>query len=109
MKPDLEYDLLNTQNIVNKCKHSDVYAQNLYSALCNNRFFYDDKEWSCSWRVAGSIVSDIRNNNEDYMVWYCSGIGANSTDGYVPESFVTDEIRLDLIKMGWVIKPYENL
>jgi hypothetical protein len=29
-------------------------------------------------------------------------------DGSVSESVVTDEIRLDLAKMGWIIKPYEK-
>jgi hypothetical protein len=26
----------------------------------------------------------------------------------VPESIVTDEISLDLMKLGWTIKPYEQ-
>jgi len=106
MKPDLEKDLFKSDTIVEKCKHSDIYSQNLYAALCNNRFFYNDEEWSCSWRYAGGIVADLRSNGEDYMDWYCSGIGGLSQN-YVGESVVTDEIRLDLMKLGWVVKPYE--
>jgi hypothetical protein len=106
MKPDLEKDLFKSDTIVEKCKHSDIYSQNLYAALCNNRFFYNDEEWSCSWRYAGGIVADLRSNGEDYMDWYCSGIG-DVNGNYVGESVVTDEIRLDLMKLGWIVKPYE--
>jgi hypothetical protein len=106
MKPDLEKDLFKSDTIVEKCKHSDVYSQNLYAALCNNRFFYNDEEWTCSWRYAGGIIADLRSNGEDYMDWYCSGIGGLNQN-YVGESVVTDEIRLDLMKLGWVVKPYE--
>lgn len=109
MKSDLEIDMLKTDWIVNKCKSSDVYAQNLYASMCNNRFFKNNEEWTCSWRVAGGIVADIRNVGEDYMTFYCSGIGSDKSDinDYVGEGFVTDEIRSDLSKIGWVIKPYE--
>jgi len=96
MKPNLELDLMKSDEIANKCIHSDIYAQNLYAALCNNRFFYGDEEWSCSWRHAGSIVSEIVGDG-DYMTYYCNG----------NEGTVTDEIRIDLMKLGWTIKPYE--
>jgi hypothetical protein len=105
-KPDLEYDLINNDRIVEKCQNSDVYAQNLYAAMCNNRFFYGDNEWSCSWRMSGGIVADIRDGGEEYIDWYCSGT-ITEIPGYVEEGFVTDEIRLDLMMMGWVVKPYE--
>jgi hypothetical protein len=94
---DLEQDLINNNTIVSKCVHSEIYCRDLYGALCNNRFFYGDKEWTCTWRMAGGIVADIIKRG-DYIDWYCSG----------NESVVTDEIRLDLIKMGWIIKPYES-
>ena len=105
MKPDLEKDLLSNQTILDKCQNSAVYSQNLYAALCNNRFFYGKEEWTCSWRMSGAIIADIRNYGEDYIHWYCSGM--INADGYVSESVVTDEIRLDLAKIGWTVKPYE--
>jgi len=60
----------------------------------------------------------------DYIDWYCSGIGS-SEDGYglsgtvpeveadgsayVTEGVVTDEIRADLLKLGWrVLDDAEN-
>lgn len=104
-EPNLEQDLLNSIEIKNKCNNSEVYSQNLYAALCNNRFYYDNKEWTCSWRYAGGLVSEINFHN-DYMDYYCSGI--SNRNGFVSEGFVTDEIRLDLIKLGWIIKPYDN-
>ena len=101
MKTNLDIDLLKSETITNKCKHSDVYSQNLYAAMCNNTFYYGKEKWSTSWRGAGGIVADIRDCGEDYIDWYCSGI--TDKPGYVPEGDVTDEIRLDLIKIGWFI------
>lgn len=76
--------------------------------------------WSCSWRYAGGIVADMQEKG-DYIDWYCSGIRDNreidddqfqqmnkenqerylETKKYVGESVVTDEIREDLLKLGW--------
>ena len=108
MDVNLEKDLFNNETIIQKCKHSEVYAQNLYAALCNNRFFYGDKEWTCSWRYAGGIVAELVGEGEGYLDYYCSGIGAGHNEGFVSEGVVTDEIRLDLMKMGWDVKPYES-
>jgi hypothetical protein len=105
MKPNLEADLFKSDTIVEKCKYSDIYSQNLYAAMANNRFFYNDEEWTCSWRMSGGIVADLRNEGESYLDFYCSGM--IDKPGYVPEGNVTDEIRLDLMKLGWIVKPYE--
>ena len=122
---NLEYDLRSTQWICDKAKASDSYAQNLYAAMCNNEFtkndvwpILSDKRWSCSWRYAGGIIADMRENG-DYIDWYCSGIRGDTaepfnptpeqielikiTDKYVSESVVTDEIKDDLLKLGWVV------
>lgn len=92
MNPNLELDLISNQKINEKCKYSPLYANDLYSSLCNNRFFYGESEWTCSWRHAGSIVAEIVGEG-DYLTYYCNG----------NEGFVTDEIRLDLMMMGWVV------
>jgi hypothetical protein len=104
-KANLEHDLIKSDYITEKCANSKSYSQNLYAALCNNLFYKNGEEWSCSWRYAGGVIADIRNKGESYIDWYCSGIGSNS-DGYVGESFVTDEIRSDLLQLGWIIKEY---
>ena len=127
-KDNMEYDLRSTQWIIDKVK-DDVYAQNLYAAMCNNDFTKNDvipilteKRWSCSWRHAGGIVADMQGKG-DYIDWYCSGIrDAKILDDdefraltkeqqehyiqgkkFVSESVVTDEIREDLLKLGWIV------
>lgn len=102
---DMEYDLRTCENIINKCKNSEKYSQNLYAALCNNIFKKEGKEWSCSWRHAGGIVANLREQG-DYIDWYCSGIGneeKNCKIDFVEEGFVIDEINSDLTNLGWTL------
>lgn len=106
---NLEHDLKSTDWIVNKVCTRDAYAQNLYAGLCNNEFtkretwaLLKDERWSCSWRYAGGIIANIRQDG-DYMDWYCSGIQSADETGYVPESIVTEEIKDDLYELGWMV------
>lgn len=129
-KDNLEYDLRSTEWILEKVRGDDVYAQNLYAAMCNNEFtkremwpILKEQKWSCSWRHAGGIVADMQQTG-DYIDWYCSGIrndsyqdDSNDTTeltieqeafrkkiaAYVPESQVTHEIDQDLYKLGWLV------
>ena len=128
-KDNMEYDLRSTEWICDKVKAYDNYAQNLYAAMCNMQFIklavipiLKDQRWSASWRHAGGIVADMREEG-DYIDWYCSGIGneeyGNGLDGtipkldedgreYVPEGQVTKEIRADLQKLGWIPVPWDD-
>jgi hypothetical protein len=128
-KDNMEYDLRSTEWICDKVKANDNYAQNLYAAMCNMQFIklavipiLKDQRWSASWRHAGGIVADMQEKG-DYIEWYCSGIGneeyGNGLDGtipkldedgreYVPEGQVTEEIRADLQKLGWVPVPWDD-
>ena len=108
MDVSLEKDLIDNQWIKDKCRTSKIYPQNLYAAMANNRFFYGDKEWTCSWRYAGGLVSELVGDGGGYLDYYCSGIGAGHNEGFVSEGVVTDEIRSDLAKIGWIVKPYES-
>jgi hypothetical protein len=114
-KNNLEYDLRSTDWIVEKVRASENYAQNLYAALCNNDFqrqdvwpVLKDQKYTCSWRYAGGIIADMRGQG-DYIDWYCSGIrGGMSYDEVlpeelVPEGTVTDEVRDDLLQLGWAV------
>jgi hypothetical protein len=119
---NMEYDLRVCDWILAKVRASDSYAQNLYAAICNNDFFKlevipilrqdpDKDYWSASWRSAGGIVANMRQEG-DYIDWYCSGIGdglgngdADGVKGYVPEGMITDEIRNDLQQLGWAVVP----
>jgi hypothetical protein len=112
---NLEYDLRSTQWILDKARGSDGYAQNLYAAMCNMQFqkldvvpILKEELWSCTWRSAGGIVADMREEG-DYINWYCSGMGEglgngdiSGVKGYVPEGVVTDEIKEDLKQLGWI-------
>jgi hypothetical protein len=118
-KNNMEYDLRSTEWILEKVRASDVYAQNLYAAICNNDFqklevipILKNQTWSASWRHSGGIVADMRQEG-DYIDWYCSGIRNDAgydpdiniafPNGYVPEKVVTDEIRADLKQLGWIV------
>jgi hypothetical protein len=44
------------------------------------------------------------------MDWYCSGMGSglgngdeDGLKGYVSESEITEEIKSDLFKLGWIV------
>jgi len=129
---NMEWDLVTTDWILEKVRGSEAYSQNLYAALCNNGFIKLDvipvlkgEEWGCSWRYAGGIVADMRQEG-DYIDWYCSGIRdigvyapakedeefteeqlarLEITKKYVPEGCITDEIRNDLQRLGWAVAP----
>lgn len=111
---NLEWDLVTTDWILEKVRASKVYAQNLYAAMCNNDFIkremwpiLKEQKWSCSWRYAGGIIADMRQEG-DYIDWYCSGIREEYGDGYVPEMTVTEEIEQDLHKLGWIVVKYNG-
>jgi hypothetical protein len=118
-KDNMEYDLRSTEWICDKVKSSDNYAQNLYAAMCNMQFIKLDvvpilknQRWSASWRYAGGIVADMRERG-DYIDWYCSGINPSYDEldvrkGFVPEGQVTDEIRKDLKRLGWVAVEWDD-
>ena len=111
---NLEYDLRSTQWICDKAKAREEYAQNIYAALCNQDWQRNDvwpllkgQTYSCSWRYAGGIVAHMREEG-DYIDWYCSGIQGEPDDdwvdlGHVPEGTVTDQIRQDLFRLGWIV------
>jgi hypothetical protein len=129
---NMEYDLLTTDWILEKVRESDIYAQHLYAAMCNRDFIKHDvmpilknQRWHCSWRYAGGIIADMQQQG-DYIDWYCSGIKqlppteeefqklsleeqarVKELDARVPESVVTDEIRKDLFRLGWVVQDDE--
>ena len=131
---NMEYDLRSTQWIIDKVKSDNIYAQHLYAAMCNNDFtknevwpILTEKKWSASWRHAGGIIADMREQG-DYIDWYCSGLRNNDelapeefndlteeqqnfykeAEAFVPESVVTDEIREDLLKLGWIVVDNED-
>lgn len=114
---NMEYDMSQADWFVSRVRGSDDYAQNLYAAMCNNSFqkqdvwlVLKDAYWSCTWRSAGGIVAGLRDAGEDYMDWYCSGIGEKQgiTSKFVGEGNVTEEIAADLALLGWHVSEEPN-
>lgn len=70
-----------------------TFAHYLYSALCNTDLYYQDDPTpvGCTWRRAGEIVATLRDQNEDYLDYYCSG----------DEGTVHPEIAEVLATIGW--------
>jgi len=127
---NMEFDMRSSDWMVAKVRENRVYAQNLYAAMCNNEFqrlevwpILKDQRWSASWRYAGGIVADMRGEG-DYIDWYCSGIRnldplepgewegwtqeqqTHYKEGlaFVGEGMITDEIKADLEKLGWIFR-----
>lgn len=128
-KYDLEVELKSCAWLIEKA-HDKIYAQHIYAALCNMQWQKSDTwtvlkgdTWGCTWRYAGGLVAELRNCNEGYMDWYCSGIKGSwnnsepseeeqierkELDAYVSEGIVTDEIKQDFAKLGWHPVPYDD-
>lgn len=93
--PRLDDDLMASARI-RELAADRRFAEDLYRALCNIRWFRAGKEWGCTWRGAGGIVADLRDLGEEYIDFYCSG----------REGTVTDDVALELEQLGWEWKPY---
>ena len=67
MKP--KFELLKKKLI------DDNYAQALYASLCNIRWIHrkSGEVYSCTWRYAGGLVAELREKEEGYLHFYCSG------------------------------------
>jgi len=121
-------DIWRDDEILNKIRTRNDYAQNLYAAFCNMQWcprdlwpMLKEEYWSCSWRAAGGLVSDFIGKG-DYMDWYCSGMGGLNSDysseeteeewrartGYISEGVVADEIEVDLNRLGWIPIPWKS-
>ena len=115
-RPNMRQDMMGSTWFRAKVQASEDYSQNLYAAMCNNDFqkielwaILTDESWHCSWRRAGGIVADLRDEG-DYLNWYCSGIMGEGhyISGYVQEGVVTEEIKRDLLKLGWQVLDNED-
>lgn len=88
----LKQALKGTPWISEKIKRSEIYAQNMYAALCSNVFMSPSAQEGAvdeeseevlsrlSWREAGALVAEIRDG-ETFLDWYCSGIFIDDRQG----------------------------
>ena len=92
--PNLENDI----SCLKEKTHDDDYAKALYASLCNMRWVHrkTGEQWSCTWRYAGGIIAGLRNVDENYMDFYCSG----------NEGKIRKDVYRDLCSLGWKPKPY---
>ena len=77
-----------------KAKESSEFSTKLWSALANVNWEHEDgSRYSCSFRYAGALVAEMREEEDGmaYMNWYCSG----------PYASVSEEIAEALAKRGW--------
>lgn len=120
---DLERDLFEEMfkdGIVIQYLKDVEIAKDFYRALCNTKWYTkewfpapEDERiisklkgeekpyWSCSWRVAGGYIAEIRNHyyntTDDYIDFYCSG----------NEGIVTGLVIECFDRMGWYHTHYE--
>ena len=100
-------------------KFSDkTFAQNFYAALCNTVWVdSNNNEFLFSWRGAGTLVSDIRNNffetYEDYLDYYCSGLKSDYNiqldSNFVEEGYVTPEVSEFMESLGVFMVDCEDI
>ena len=117
MPPNLEEDIKNCEWICTKIRDSEIYSQHLYAALCDMRYLkventkdvifpiLKEEYWSCSWRYSGRIIAEIAERNENYLDYYCS---VDDNDNNPHEGTITEEIKEDLRKLGWIPVPWPN-
>lgn len=118
MDVNLEKEMKSDTEIIALCANRET-AEDFYRALCNMRWkkksilpevdqiveILKGEEpgvWHCSWRYAGGIIAEIRNENhgtsEDYLDFYCSG----------NEGMVADFVERCFNRLGWEQYPYED-
>lgn len=73
-----------------RIREDDEFAKRIYAALANVKWNKGDIVYGCTFRYAGGLISDIREEG-DYIDWYCCA----------PEGKVDSDIREALSKKGW--------
>jgi hypothetical protein len=94
MSKYLPHDIIRNDILFEKCQTRDDYRVDLYRALCNNIWAFNDGYalWKAeySWRASGAVVAEIHGEG-DYIDYYCSD----------NEGEITAEIEQDLNSIGW--------
>ena len=100
MSHKFEEDL---QQLSSRIANDLDFATDVYGALCNMRWQNkEDSEdiYSCSWRYAGGLIAEMRDNTEymNYLDFYCSG----------NEGQITEEVCEAFEKLGWKPLPWDD-
>ena len=84
--------IITTDSVIKTKIENDMFAKELYAALCNIIWKNSEEEYSCTWRYAGELVASLRDKNEDYMDFYCSG----------NEGIISENVKNILTKYNWI-------
>lgn len=101
MNFDLELDLISSEAVRALVQADERFTREIYDALCNNKFIHRDMEqpedyWSCSWRYAGDVASNLEMGGGGYLEHYCTG----------NESHISPRVAKLMADLGWVGHPY---
>jgi hypothetical protein len=79
-------------------KEDEEFAKDVYRALCNMRWRMKRTpfKYSCSWRYAGGLIAQLREQGEDYIDFYCSG----------NEGIVAPNVKEIFYNLGWIPSPW---
>ena len=84
------------QALGHRIREDEMFACDVWSALCNTDWIAPDgQRYLESFRTAGGVISEIRQDGSDYLTWYCS----------TPAAVVTQEISDAMAAIGWRHEP----
>lgn len=87
----LEADL---QALAPLLRADDVFADELYCALCNARWSHEDgTAWSGTWRIASQLVANLRGVGEHDLEFYYSPSRGEGT--------ITSRVAAAMKELGW--------
>jgi len=97
---DLEAALKSDAAFLERVKDLD-FAKTVYATFCNREWINGSGDrWSCSWRYAGGLVAEARDEGEDYLDFYLDDLAG---DGRLPSNAAAldGEFLAILKRLGW--------
>lgn len=93
------------------------YCQRLYAALCNTVVVRENPSdiiaehyVTHSWRDAAKVAAEFRSRVESvgYVDFYIAGLSVDELNAFnesctIVEGIITDDIRVDLKSLGWMV------
>lgn len=77
----------------------EIIACAAYQSFCNEVYINDERErFSCSWRYAGGLIAELRNEGEDYIDYYIDFVKGELFDQTEPHKNTIQQIYN---RLGW--------
>jgi hypothetical protein len=86
---NFEQDL--TELLGERMREDSAFACRVYGSLGNVEWQHAQATYSCSFRYAGELIAEMRDQGEDYLDFYCSS----------PAGVVDSDVRAALGARGW--------